>query len=142
MATDLDVKITELMQEKALRQQINLETYITSTVGMPTLTDIMQELEKPGRDPRENFEQFSFAQDVDKLEDLKEGMTLPGIVTNITNFGAFVDIGVHQDGLIHISQLANHYIKHPSEVVSVHQKVQARILSIDIKRKRISLSIT
>ena len=142
MTTDLGVKITELISDKTLRQKINLETYITPTVGIPTLTDIMQELEKPGRDPRKTFEQFNFAQDVDKLEDLKEGMILPGIVTNITNFGAFVDVGVHQDGLVHISQLANHYIKHPSEVVSVHQKVKARVLSVDLERKRISLSIT
>ncbi len=141
MAIDLDVKIAELMQDENLRKRISLEAYTTSTVGIPTLTDIMQELEKPGRDPRETFERFDFSEAVNSLEDLHEGMILPGIITNITNFGAFVDVGVHQDGLIHVSQLADNYIKHPSEVVSVHQKVQVQVLSVDSERKRIGLSM-
>ena len=141
MAVDLEVKVLELMQNGTLRKGINLEAYTTSTVGIPTLIDIMQELEKPGRDPRKTFEQFSFSESVNVLEDLHEGMTLPGVVTNITDFGAFVDIGVHQDGLVHISQLANHYINHPSEVVSLQQKVQVKVLLVDAERKRIGLSM-
>ncbi len=141
MAVDLKVKVTELMQDETLRKGIELKTYINTKVGMPTLVDIMQELEKPGRDPRKTFEQFSFSENVSVLEDLHEGMILPGIITNITDFGAFVDVGVHQDGLVHISQLANHYIKHPSEVVSLQQKVQVKVLLVDVERKRIGLSM-
>ena len=141
MASDLGVTVVQLMKDKTLRQRIKLENYVTDTVGIPTLADIMQELEKPGRDPRESFEEFSFSKEVKTIEDVKEGMSLPGIVTNITNFGAFVDIGVHQDGLVHLSQLADRYIKHPNEVVSVYQKVKVRVLAVDVERKRINLSM-
>jgi len=110
-------------------------------VGLPTLHDIMDELAKPGRDPREKFELFQFADGVEKIEDLKPGMKLPGIVTNVTAFGAFVDIGVHQDGLVHISHLADKFVRDPNEVVKVHQKVSVTVLDIDIPRKRISLSM-
>jgi len=129
------------MDNESLRRKINLKNYITDKVGLPTLNDIMDELAKPGRDPREEFELFKFADDVNKIEDLRVGMKLPGIVTNITNFGAFVDIGVHQDGLIHISKIANKFIKNPAEVLKVHQKVTVTVIDIDIERKRISLSM-
>ncbi|HEY6010795.1 MAG TPA: S1 RNA-binding domain-containing protein, partial [Nitrospirota bacterium] len=115
--------------------------YATDTVGLPTLKDIMAELAKPGRDPREQFEAFSFAEGIGKIEDVKPGMKLPGVVTNITAFGAFIDIGVHQDGLAHISQLSDKYIKDPNEAVKVHQKVTATVLEVDVQRKRISLSL-
>lgn len=141
MAKDLGVSVKELVENPALQKKIDLRSYITDKVGLPTLQDIMEELAKPGRDPREKFEAFSFAEGINTMEDLREGMVLPGIVTNITNFGAFVDIGVHQDGLVHLSQMANRYIKHPSEVVKVHQKVQVKVIGIDIGRKRISLSM-
>jgi Transcriptional accessory protein len=108
---------------------------------MPTLHDIKNELTKPGRDPREKFEAFSFVEGVEKIEDVEEGMQLPGIVTNITAFGAFVDIGVHQDGLVHISQLSNRFVKDPNEVVKVHQQVQVTVLGVDLQRRRISLSM-
>jgi uncharacterized protein len=110
-------------------------------VGLPTLNDILSELLKPGRDPRERFEAFKFAEAVEKMEDVKPGMKLPGIVTNITAFGVFVDIGVHQDGLVHISELSNRFVKNPSEVVKVHQKVWVTVLDVDLERKRIALSI-
>jgi uncharacterized protein len=110
-------------------------------VGLPTLTDIMKELEKPGRDPREQIEEFEFAKGIETVDDLVEGMELPGIVTNITNFGAFVDIGVHQDGLVHISQLADRYVKDPNQVVKLHQHVRVRVLEVDRRRGRISLSM-
>jgi len=141
MAEDLNCSVQDLMDNESLRRKINLKNYITDKVGLPTLTDIMNELAKPGRDPREEFELFKFADDVNKIEDLRIGMKLPGIVTNITNFGAFVDIGVHQDGLIHISKIANKFIKNPSEVLKVHQKVTVTVIDIDIERKRISLSM-
>lgn len=141
MALDLGESVKKLLSNKTLQQQVKLETYSDPTIGMPTLLDIMQELEKPGRDPRETFEPFSFAENVKELQDVQEGMTLPGIVTNITNFGVFIDLGVHHDGLIHISQLSNKYIKHPSEVVSVHQKVKVNVLSVDVDRQRIELSL-
>jgi uncharacterized protein len=110
-------------------------------VGLPTLTDIMKELEKPGRDPREQIEEFEFAKGIETVDDLVEGMELPGIVTNITNFGAFVDIGVHQDGLVHISQLADKYVKDPNQVVKLHQHVRVRVIEVDHRRGRISLSM-
>ena len=110
-------------------------------MGIPTLTDIMKELEKPGRDPREQLEEFEFDKNVSTIDDLVEGMVLPGIVTNITNFGAFVDIGVHQDGLVHISQMANRHIAHPLDVVKLHQHVQVRVIEVDRRRNRISLSM-
>lgn len=141
MAKDLGCTVQELMQKKELRDQINLKRYVSEQVGLPTLQDIMAELAKPGRDPRQQFEAFSFAEGIEKPEDLKEGMQLPGIVTNVTNFGAFVDIGVHQDGLVHISELADRFVKDPMQVVKVGQKVQVRVLNVNLKTKRISLSM-
>ncbi len=141
MAQDLGVTVADLMRDEFLRQQIDLKQYITDKVGLPTLQDIVAELAKPGRDPREQFEVFQFAQGINEVSDLREGMMLPGIVTNITDFGAFVDIGVHQDGLVHLSQMADRFVKHPTEVVKVHQKVQVRVISIDRERKRIGLSM-
>src|SRR5690606_31195561 len=131
MAKDLGVDVIQLMKDEKLRQQIDLKKYITDEVGLPTLNDIMAELAKPGRDPREQFEAFSFTEGVNSISDLKVGMKLPGIVTNITNFGAFVDIGVHQDGLVHLSQLANHYVSDPHEVVKVQQKVLVTVIEVD-----------
>jgi uncharacterized protein len=141
MATNAGCSVLDLMKNDALRKKIHLEDYVTETVGLPTLNDIMQELAKPGRDPRQQFEVFSFAEGVRKMEDLQEGMRLPGIVTNVTAFGAFVDIGVHQDGLVHISQLADRYVKDPAEIVKVHQKVMVTVLAVDLAKKRISLSL-
>lgn len=140
-AKDLGCNIKDLMTSRELRQKLDLKKYITDKVGLPTLNDILSELEKPGRDPREKFEVFSFDDSVHKIDDLKVGMTLPGIVTNVTAFGAFVDIGVHQDGLVHISHLADKFIKDPNEVVSVAQKVKVTVLEVDIPRKRIALSM-
>ena len=141
MAKDCGCSVAELMQKEAQRQQIELTRYVDDEVGLPTLQDIMAELGKPGRDPRHVFEAFAFAQGVNKVEDLEEGMRLPGIITNVTKFGAFVDIGVHQDGLVHISQLADRYVKDPAEVVKVRQEVQVRVLEVDAKRGRIALSL-
>jgi uncharacterized protein len=141
MATNVGCSVADLMKNEPLRRKIRLEDYVTETVGLPTLQDILQELAKPGRDPRQQFEVFSFAEGVRKMEDLKEGMRLPGIVTNVTAFGAFVDIGVHQDGLVHISQLADRFVKDPAEIVKVHQKVMATVLAVDLVKKRISLSL-
>ncbi len=141
MAKDLNYSISDLMLKDELRSLIDLSKYVTDSVGLPTLNDILKELAKPGRDPRERFETFSFTDGVEKMEDLQTGMKLPGIVTNITAFGAFVDIGVHQDGLVHISQLANRYVKNPNEVVKVHQKIIVTVLEVDMKRKRIALSL-
>lgn len=141
MAADLDCSVADLMANKQLRQQIKLKKYITKTVGMPTLQDIMNELDKPGRDPRTQFEMFEFDKNVHTINDLYIGMVLPGIITNITNFGCFVDIGVHQDGLIHISRLSDHRISDPSEVVHLNQKVMVRVENVEIDRKRISLSL-
>ena len=141
MAADAGCKIKDLMQRDELRQGIKLERYVSDKVGMPTLTDIMAELAKPGRDPRSRFEAFSFSDDVHELSDLKPGLRLPGVVTNVTNFGAFVDIGVHQDGLVHISRLADHFVEKPSDLVKVHQKVMVTVLEVDTERKRIALSM-
>ncbi|HTD19057.1 MAG TPA: helix-hairpin-helix domain-containing protein, partial [Ktedonobacteraceae bacterium] len=141
MAKDLKCSVKELMGNVQLRKSIPLQKYVTETVGLPTLNDIMAELAKPGRDPREQFEAFSFTDGVNAIGDLKIGMKLPGIVTNITNFGAFVDIGVHQDGLVHLSQITNRYIKDPNEVLKVHQKVEVTVTEVDVNRKRISLSM-
>jgi protein Tex len=141
IAKDLHCSVRELMQNAELQPKIILENYITETVGMPTLTDILQELKKPGRDPRQQFEAFSFAAGIDSIDQLKPGMKLPGIVTNITNFGAFVDIGVHQDGLVHISKMADHFVKRPSDVVKIQQKVEVTVLEVDMQRKRIILSM-
>ncbi len=141
MAKDLHCKVADLLADESLRKQIQLSQYVTADVGMPTLTDIISELAKPGLDPREKFEAFEFADGVNGIKDLRIGMTLPGIVTNITNFGAFVDIGVHQDGLVHVSQLADKFVKDPNEVVKVSQKVMVRVTEVDEARKRIALSM-
>ena len=141
MAKDLGCKVTDLLADESLRKQIQLSHYVTSDVGMPTLTDIISELAKPGLDPREKFEAFEFADGVNEIKDLRIGMSLPGIVTNITNFGAFVDIGVHQDGLVHVSQLSDKFVKDPNEVVKVSQKVMVRVTEVDEARKRIALSM-
>jgi protein Tex len=141
MAKDLGVGIADLMSSDELRAKIILKNYVSETVGLPTLQDIMQEISKPGRDPRETFEVFSFEDGVKEMSDLKVGMKLPGIVTNITKFGAFVDIGVHQDGLVHLSHLSDKYVSDSAEVVSVNQKVQVTVMEVDIPRKRISLSM-
>jgi protein Tex len=141
MAGDLYCSVADLISNSALREKIKLENYVTDTVGLPTLMDIKAELAKPGRDPRKQFEMFNFAEGINKIGDLEVGMELPGIVTNITAFGAFVDVGVHQDGLVHISQLSDHFVKDPADVVKVHQKVKVRVLEIDIARKRISMSL-
>ncbi len=141
MAADLNCSVSDLMGNEDLRARITLDRYVSDKVGLPTLRDIMAELAKPGRDPRDQFEPFSFAEGVNTMEDLVAGMKLSGIVTNVTAFGAFVDIGVHQDGLVHISQLADRFVKDPSEVVKVHQRVTVAVLDVDISRKRISLSM-
>ena len=141
MAIDQHCHIADLMQQEELRKQIDLKTYIDAKVGMPTLLAIMQELAKPGRDPRTQFENFEFNENIHTINDLTIGMVVPGIVTNITNFGCFVDIGVHQDGLVHISRLANKYVTNPNDVVKLRQKVMVKVEEIDIPRKRISLSM-
>ena len=141
MAKDQGCSVSDLINNKDKRDAIQLPRYVTSDVGMPTLTDILSELEKPGRDPREQLEAFEFDKNVSTIDDLVEGMILPGIVTNITNFGAFVDIGVHQDGLVHISQMANRHISHPLDVVKLHQHVTVRVIEVDHRRHRISLSM-
>ncbi|NOZ24952.1 MAG: RNA-binding transcriptional accessory protein [Nitrospirae bacterium] len=141
MARDLGCTLTDLMKDEGLRRKIDLRCYVTDGVGMPTLLDIMEELAKPGRDPRERFEVFRFADGIDKIEDVRPGMRLPGIVTNITAFGCFVDIGVHQDGLVHISELSDRFVKNPADVVKVHQKVTVTVLNVDLQRRRISLSL-
>jgi protein Tex len=141
MAQDLGCSVMDLMVDEGLRKKIDLNRYVSDTIGLPTLTDIMAELAKPGRDPREPFEQFAFDEHVSTIQDLTQGMRLPGIVTNVTNFGAFVDIGVHQDGLVHISELSDRFVKTPSDVVSVQQKVKVVVLEVDLDRKRIALSM-
>jgi uncharacterized protein len=141
MAKDQGCSVKDLIADKRTRDAIDLSKYITETVGLPTLTDIVAELDKPGRDPRPEFEVFSFSSAVHGIGDLKEGMKLPGIVTNVTKFGAFVDVGAHQDGLVHISQLADKYIRDPNEIVKVNQKVEVTVTEVDIKRKRIALSM-
>ncbi len=141
MAKDCGCTIVELMKDTEKRKLIDLKKYANDTVGIPTLTDIMQELEKPGLDPREQIEEFEFDPSVQSIDDLVEGMILPGIVTNITKFGAFVDIGVHQDGLVHVSQLADHYVKDPNDIVKLHQHVRVRVKDVDFRRQRISLSM-
>lgn len=141
MAKDCGCSVAELIKDKDKRKSIRLDRYVSEKVGMPTLTDIMAELEKPGRDPREQLEEFEFNPNVSTPDDLVEGMVLPGIVTNITNFGAFVDIGVHQDGLVHISQLADRYVSDPTQVVKLHQHVMVKVIEVDRRRNRISLSM-
>jgi len=141
IATDLGVTVRDLVASEALRQRINLDRYVTSSVGLPTLQDILAELAKPGRDPRASLQVVQFREGVRTLEDVQPGMQLPGVVTNVTAFGAFVDIGVHQDGLVHISQLADRFVRDPNEVVHVHQPVQVTVLEVDRARRRISLSM-
>ena len=141
MAKDLKCTVTDLINRKELRSRIQIEKYVTDTVGLPTLTDIMQELDKPGRDPRQQIEVFQFDPNVRTIDDLKEGMELPGIVTNITNFGCFVDIGIKENGLVHVSQLADKFVSDPTTVVSIHQHVRVKVLSIDHERKRIQLTM-
>ncbi|SDM24933.1 uncharacterized protein SAMN05421823_111219 [Catalinimonas alkaloidigena] len=141
MANDLGCDISQLMRDASLRQKIDLNRYVTATVGLPTLRDILDELAKPGRDPREQFQAFQFTEGVNSIQDLRVGMRLPGIVTNVTAFGAFVDVGVHQDGLVHISQLADRYVGDPNEVVKVQQQVEVTVIEVDVARKRISLSM-
>lgn len=141
MAADLHCTVGELMKRKELKQQIRLEKYQTDQIGMPTLQDIMKELDKPGRDPRSEIQEFSFNPDIHTIDDLQEGMVLPGIVTNITNFGCFVDVGIMENGLVHISELADRFVSNPADVVSIHQHVQVRVLSIDTTRKRVQLSM-
>ncbi len=141
MAKDLGCSVADLIKDEKLRKQIDLKKYVSDTVGLPTLNDIMQELAKPGRDPRAQFEVVEFAEGVNTIEDLKPGMKLNGIVTNVTKFGAFVDVGVHQDGLVHISQLSDTYVSDPSEVVKVQQKVEVTVMEVDVERKRIQLSM-
>ncbi len=141
MAKDLDCAVKDLLEKEPVRSQIHLDKYVTEKVGLPTLRDIVAELAKPGRDPRQQFETFSFAEGVTEMKDLVPGMVLPGLVTNVTAFGAFVDIGVHQDGLVHISQLADRFVKDPNEVVKVHQNVTVTVMEVDLRRKRISLTM-
>ena len=141
MAKDQGCTVADLINNKEKREAIDIKQYVTDEIGIPTLTDIMKELEKPGRDPREQLEEFEFEKNISSIDDLTEGMILPGIVTNITNFGAFVDIGVHQDGLVHISQMANRHIGHPLDIVKLHQHVKVRVIEVDHRRKRISLSM-
>lgn len=141
MAKDNHCTVAQLIGDAAKRKAVDIKKYVTDTVGMPTLTDIMDELEKPGRDPREQIEEFEFDKNVTSVDDLVAGMVLPGIVTNITNFGAFVDVGVHQDGLVHVSQLADRYVTDPTQVVKLHQHVKVRVVEVDRKRNRISLSM-
>lgn len=141
MAKEMKCEVVDLMSNAELRKNINLTHFISKKVGMPTLTDIMQELAKPGRDPRSQFESFEFDKNIHKIEDLQPGMVLPGIITNITNFGCFVDVGIHQDGLIHISNLSDKRVQNPNEVVHLNQKVMVRVIGVEIERKRISLSL-
>jgi len=141
MAANLGCTVNQLIRDDSLREQISLQDYVTDKAGLPTLLDIMVELAKPGRDPRPEYESFAFEESVKTIEDLSPGMRLPGIVTNVTNFGAFVDIGVHQDGLIHKSQLADKYVNDPAKVIKVHQKVRVTVIAVDKDRRRISLSL-
>ncbi len=141
MSADLGCSVQDLLGKEDLRKKLDLQKYVSADVGLPTLKDIVAELAKPGRDPRKQFELFSFQDGVDKASDLQVGMKLPGIVTNVTAFGAFVDVGVHQDGLVHVSQLADHFIRDASEVVKVGQKVHVTVVEVDLKRNRIALSM-
>lgn len=141
MAEDLSCSVEELIKDSSKRNGIDISRYVTESTGLPTLRDIMEELAKPGRDPREDFEEFAFESGVEKIEDLRSGMKLPGIVTNVTAFGAFVDVGVHQDGLVHVSELSDRFVRDPGELVKVHQKVTVTVIDVDVDRKRISLSM-
>ena len=141
MANDMGCTVTDLMQNSQLRENTDIKRYVTDKVGLPTLKDILKELARPGRDPRQEFENFTFAGDIEKISDLEIGMKLPGIVTNVTAFGAFVDIGVHQDGLVHISELSDKFVKDPADVIKVQQKVEVSVMAVDLERNRISLSM-
>ena len=141
MAKDLKCSVQDLIDNKELRLLINLDKYITEKAGLPTLKDIMDELEKPGRDPRQCIRVFEFDPNIRTIQDLKEGMVLPGIVTNITNFGCFVDIGIKENGLVHVSQLADRYVSDPTEIVSIHQHVSVKVIGVDTERKRVQLSM-
>lgn len=141
MAKDLNCTVADLIKDKELRSKIDLKKYVTDTIGLPTLTDILQELDKPGRDPRQKIQVFEFDKNVRTLDDLQEGMELPGIVTNITNFGCFVDIGIKENGLVHVSQLADRFVSNPADVVRIHQHVHVKVMSIDHERKRIQLTM-
>jgi uncharacterized protein len=141
MAKKTGCSIADLIEKAEMRQQINLEEYIDDKIGLPTLNDIIKELAKPGRDPRSQFELFEFDKNIHSIHDLRKGMKLPGIVTNITRFGAFVDIGVHQDGLVHISQLADKFVRDPNDVVKINQHVTVEVTEVDMERKRIQLSM-
>ena len=141
MAENLGCSINDMIKKSEMRKKIDVAEYVADNIGIPTLNDIMDELAKPGRDPREKFETFSFANGIEKIEDLRSGMKVPGIVTNLTGFGAFIDIGVHQDGLLHVSKISDRYIKNPADVLKVHQHVLVTVLDIDLERKRISLSM-
>jgi protein Tex len=141
MAGKIGCSITDLIEKKEMREKIRLEEFVSESIGLPTLQDIMQELAKPGRDPRQQFEMFEFSKDVHSIDDLQPGMKLPGIITNITKFGAFVDVGVHQDGLVHVSQMADRFVRDPNEVVKLNQKVMVEVLDVDLGRKRIQLTM-
>ncbi len=141
MAKDQKCTVAELLADKAIRAKIDINKYVTDKIGLPTLQDIMAELEKPGRDPRQQLEAFSFSKDVKELEDVQPGMILPGIITNITNFGCFVDVGVHTKGLVHVSELADHFVKDPASEVQLHQHVQVKVISVDLQRDRLALSM-
>jgi uncharacterized protein len=141
MARDLGCSVSDLIARAELRAQIDINRYVSDTVGLPTLKDILAELEKPGRDPREAIEEWNFDERIRTIDDVKAGMVLPGIVTNVTNFGCFVDIGVKENGLVHVSQLADRFVSDPTTIVSVHQHVKVRVLEVDYIRKRISLSM-
>ncbi|OPY05807.1 MAG: 30S ribosomal protein S1 [Syntrophus sp. PtaB.Bin001] len=141
MAQDQGCSVSDLIHDEELRKRIELGKYVTDRIGLPTLKDIMAELAKPGRDPREHLENVTFAEGIEKISDLIPGMKVPGVVTNVTAFGAFVDIGVHQDGLVHLSQLADVFVKSAQDVVKVNQKVEVTVLAVDLERSRISLSM-
>ena len=141
MAKDLGCSVAELIADKELKKRLDIERYITEKVGLPTLRDILQELDKPGRDPRQAIQVFAFDPNVKSIEDVRAGQILPGIVTNITNFGCFVDIGIKENGLVHISELADRFVSDPTQVVSIHQHVRVKVLSVDLARKRVQLSM-
>jgi uncharacterized protein len=141
IAKDMKCSVEDLIKNKELRNKIDIQKYVTDKVGLPTLTDIMAELEKPGRDPRQAIKVFEFDKNVKTIDDLKEGMVLPGIVTNITNFGCFVDVGIKENGLVHVSQLCREFVSDPTTIVNIHQHVQVKVLSIDYDRKRIQLTM-
>jgi uncharacterized protein len=141
MASRMNCSIQDLIEKKEIREQLKPDEFVDQTIGLPTIKDILQELAKPGRDPRKQIEMFEFDKNIHSIHDLQKGIRLPGIVTNITNFGAFVDIGVHQDGLVHVSQMANRYVRDPNEVVKLNQKVMVEVVEVDLERNRIQLSM-